>query len=399
MATFTAFVVTDLTGSVIVHDRYQNYDSAKLGTPLHQLCCAHLLRDLADAAQVYPDAVWPTQIADAPRGLIHHANLARKQNLPAIPADIRDALLTQLRNGMLVGLSDTTSHTAPAPGNARPGSCWKSSATAPTTCCASPTTSRCPPTSNQAERDLRPSKIQQKISGRLTSEARTRDRYTILGYLSTAAKHGLDKITLNVYGYGARGVLVTYESIHQWCRKFGQAFANGLRRRRPRPGDKWYLDEVFIKINGKIHYLWRAVDQDGNVLDILVTSHRDAKAATRFFRKLLRGLRSVPRVLVTDKLASYPVAHRRLMRSVEHRRSKYLNNRAENSHQPTRQRERAMKKFTSPGGAQRFLSAFSGISPHFRPRRHRLTAAQYRHEMTTRFTTWNQVTGLAPAAA
>jgi putative transposase len=155
---------------------------------------------------------------------------------------------------------------------------------------------------------------------------------------------------------------------------------------------------VFIKIKGKTHYLWRAVDQHGNVLDILVTSRRDAQAATRFFRKLLRGLRSVPRVLVTDKLASYGVAHRRLMRSVEHRRSKYLNNRAENSHQPTRQRERAMKRFRSAGGAQRFLSAFSGISSHFRPRRHRLTAAQYRHEMTTRFTTWNQVTGLTPAA-
>jgi putative transposase len=150
---------------------------------------------------------------------------------------------------------------------------------------------------------------------------------------------------------------------------------------------------------GQDPLLWRAVDQDGNVLDILVTSRRDAKAATRFFRKLLKGLRSVPRVLVTDKLASYGVAHRRLMRGVEHRRSKYLNNRAENSHQPTRARERAMKRFRSAGGAQRFLSAFSGISPHFRPRRHRLTAAQYRHEMTTRFTTWNQVTGLAPAAA
>jgi putative transposase len=197
----------------------------------------------------------------------------------------------------------------------------------------------------------------------------------------------------------ARGVVVSYEAIRGWCQKFGQTYANGLRRRRPRPGDKWHLDEVFIKIGGKTHYLWRAVDQDGNVLDILVTSHRDAKAATRFFRKLLRGVRSVPRVLVTDKLASYGVAHRRLIRGVEHRRSKYLNNRAENSHQPTRQRERAMKKFTSPGHAQRFLSAFSGISPHFRPRRHRLTATQYRHEMTTRFTTWNEVTGLAPAAA
>ena len=183
-----------------------------------------------------------------------------------------------------------------------------------------------------------------------------------------------------------------------WCRTFGQVFANGLRRRRPRPGDRWHLDEVFIKIQGKQHYLWRAVDQHGNVLDILVTSRRDARAATRFFRKLLRGLRSVPRVLVTDKLASYGVAHRRLMRSVEHRRSKYLNNRAENSHQPTRQRERAMKRFRSAGGAQRFLSAFSGISPHFRPRRHRLTAAQYRHEMTTRFTPCNQVTRLTPAA-
>jgi putative transposase len=106
----------------------------------------------------------------------------------------------------------------------------------------------------------------------------------------------------------------------------------------------------------------------------------------------------VPRVLVTDKLASYGVAHRRLIPSVEHRRSKYLNNRAENSHQPTRARERAMRKFRSPGGAQRFLSAFSGISPHFRPRRHRLTAAQHRHEMNTRFTTWNEVVGLRTAA-
>jgi putative transposase len=124
-----------------------------------------------------------------------------------------------------------------------------------------------------------------------------------------------------------RGVIVSYETIHQWCRKFGQGFANGLRRRRARPGDKWHLDEVFIKINGKTHYLWRAVDQQGSVLDILVTSRRDAKAATRFFRKLLKGLRYVPRVLVTDKLASYGVARRRLIPGVEHRRSKYLNNR------------------------------------------------------------------------
>jgi putative transposase len=129
--------------------------------------------------------------------------------------------------------------------------------------------------------------------------------------------------------------------------------------------------------------------------DILVTSRRDAKAATRFFRKLLTGLESVPRVLITDKLGSYQAAQRRVLRSVEHRRSKDLNNRAENSHQPTRQRERAMKKFTSAGHAQRFLSAFSGISPHFRPGRHRLSAVEYRREMTDRFTTWNQITGTA----
>jgi DDE domain len=122
-----------------------------------------------------------------------------------------------------------------------------------------------------------------------------------------------------------RGVVVSHETIRQWCQKFGQTYANGLRRRRPRPGDKWHLDEVFIKINGKTHYLWRAVDQDGVVVDILVTSRRDAKAATRFFRKLLTGLQYVPRVLVTDKLGSYAAAHRRMLRSVEHRQSKYLN--------------------------------------------------------------------------
>jgi hypothetical protein len=116
------------------------------------------------------------------------------------------------------------------------------------------------------------------------------------------------------------------------ARNFGQTYANGLRYRRAPPGDKWHLDEVFIRIAGKTHYLWRAVDQRGTVLDILVTSRRDANATTRFFRKLLTGLEYVPRVLLTDKLASYGVARRRLMPGVEHRRSKYLNNRAENSH-------------------------------------------------------------------
>jgi putative transposase len=195
-----------------------------------------------------------------------------------------------------------------------------------------------------------------------------------------------------------RGIILSHETVRQWCAKFGQTYANALRRRRARPGDKWHLDEVFITINGQRRYLWRAVDQNGTVLDILVTSKRDTRAATRFFRKLLKGLQYVPRVLVTDKLRSYGAARRRVLGSVEHRQSKYLNNRAENSHQPTRARERAMKRFTSAGHAQRFLSAFSGISPHFRPGRHRLTADEYRREMTDRFTTWNQITGMATTA-
>jgi putative transposase len=149
-----------------------------------------------------------------------------------------------------------------------------------------------------------------------------------------------------------------------------------------------------------LRYLWRAVDQDGILLDILVQNRRDTAAAKRFFRRLLKNTGAVPRVIVTDKLRSYGAAHREVMPSVEHRQSKYLNNRAENSHQPTRQRERAMKGFRSTGAAQRFLSAFSGISPHFRPRRHRLSAHHYRAEMTVRFAIWERITGVVgqPAA-
>ena len=128
----------------------------------------------------------------------------------------------------------------------------------------------------------------------------------------------------------ARGVTVTYETVRQWSRKFGQQYAHQLRRRRAQPGDKWHLDEVFLKINGKKHYLWRAVDQDGNVLDILVQSRRNKIAAKKFFRKLLKGCTYVPRVLITDKLGSYGAAKREMLPSVEHRQSRYLNNRAEN---------------------------------------------------------------------
>jgi putative transposase len=191
----------------------------------------------------------------------------------------------------------------------------------------------------------------------------------------------------------ARGILVTYESIRKWCRKFGQDYANQVRRRRPRTADKWHLDEVFLTIDGKRHYLWRAVDQDDNVLDILVQSRRNKKAAKKFFRKLLKGLQYVPRVVITDKLKSYGAAKREILPGVEHRQSRYLNNRCENSHRPTRQRERRMQRFKSAGHAQRFLSAFGLIFQHFRPRRHLLSASEYRDEMRNRFESWAEITG------
>jgi len=154
-----------------------------------------------------------------------------------------------------------------------------------------------------------------------------------------------------------RGIVVTYETVRQWCLKFGQSYANELRRRRPRCGDKWHMDEVVLTIRGKKHFLWRAVDQDGNVLDILVQSRRNKKAAKRFLRKLLKGLQYVPRVIITDKLRSYGAAKREILPGVEHRQHKRMNNRAENSHQPTRLREKKMRRFKSAKQAQRFLSA------------------------------------------
>jgi putative transposase len=142
---------------------------------------------------------------------------------------------------------------------------------------------------------------------------------------------------------------------------------------------------VFLKINGKTSYLWRAVDQDGNVLDILVQSRRNKAAAKTFFRKLLKGCMYVLRVLITDKLGSYEAAKKEVMPSVEHRKHKRLNNRAENSHQPTWQRERTMRRFKSAGHAQRFLSAFGPIRDHFRRRRHPMKAGEYRQDLAGRF--------------
>jgi putative transposase len=195
-----------------------------------------------------------------------------------------------------------------------------------------------------------------------------------------------------------RGVTLSHEAVRYWCRKFGQAYANALRRRRPRPGDKWHLDEVFLTINQERHYLWRAVDQDGHVLDILVQRRRNTVAAKKFFRKLLKGLTYVPRVMVTDQLKSYEAAKQESLPSVEHRQHRYLNNRAENSHQPTRQRERTMRRFKSAGHAQRFLSAHGPILSHFRPRRHRLRIRDYRQEMAYRWQIWREITATETAA-
>ena len=195
-----------------------------------------------------------------------------------------------------------------------------------------------------------------------------------------------------------RCIGVTHESIQQWCLRFGADFARKLRRRRPRPGDTWHLDEVYLRINGELHYLWRAVDQNGAVLDILVQDRRGATAAKRFFKRLLKGLRYRPKRIVTDGLRSYGVARREVLPEVRHRTSRYLNNRAENSHRPTRRRERQMQRFKSPEQAQRFLSAHGMIYGHFRPRRHLMTAAQYRRARAKAFRVWREETCVRMAA-
>jgi putative transposase len=164
----------------------------------------------------------------------------------------------------------------------------------------------------------------------------------------------------------ARGISVTHETIRQWGLKFGREFANRIRQRTPRRGDKWHLDEVVISIAEKKHWLWRAVDRDGFVLDVLVQSRRDKKAANRLFRKLLKKQGRAPRVLVTDKLKSYAAAKREIMPGIEHRQHKGLNNRAENSHQPTRRRERIMSGSSRRGT---FNASFPPMtsSPTFSP--------------------------------
>ena len=157
-------------------------------------------------------------------------------------------------------------------------------------------------------------------------------------------------------------------------------------------GDTWYLDEVFVKFHGRQQYLWRAVDEDGDVIDILVQSRRNRRAAIRFFRKLLKGQGCVPRRLITDKLRSYPAACRTVMPSVVHCTDRYANNRAEVSHQPTRERERQMRRFKSAAHAQRFLSVHGPIPNLFRVGRHLLRAVHHRLLRTRAFGVWREAT-------
>ncbi|MDT6942405.1 IS6 family transposase [Brucella pseudogrignonensis] len=189
-----------------------------------------------------------------------------------------------------------------------------------------------------------------------------------------------------------RGIIVTYKTVHEWAEKFGREYANTIRRRTPRLGDKWHLDEMVITIKGEKHFLWRAVDQDGFVLDVLVQKRRNTKAAKRFMRKLLRGQGCSARVMVSDKLRSYGAAKRHLGMSVcEHRQHKGLNNRAENSHQPIRRRERVMKRFKSARHVQRFASIHDPIyNLHHFPR-NLLTSANHRELRQTATNMWREI--------
>jgi putative transposase len=189
-----------------------------------------------------------------------------------------------------------------------------------------------------------------------------------------------------------RGVDVTYETIRQWSMKFGAQYARRWKRRQGQLGDTWHLDEVFVTIKGERQYLWRAVDRDGDVIDILVQPLRDRHSARRFFRKLLKSQRQEPFRLVTDKLGSYRVAHREIMPWVTHDTRQYANNRAEVSHQPVRQRERQMRRFKSPNQAQRFLHVHGVIQNLFRLGRHQLKSVHHRMFRNQSFSMWAAVT-------
>jgi putative transposase len=187
-----------------------------------------------------------------------------------------------------------------------------------------------------------------------------------------------------------RGIIVSREAIRLWCIKFGAIYTRRLKRKHRGYGDTFYIDEVFVRINGKQHYLWRAVDQDGEVVDVYLQKRRDAAAAKRFFNRLLRSHRGEPRKIVTDKLRSYGVAHRELIPETIHSTEQYENNRAEQSHEATRVRERGMRRFKSMRQAQRFLGAHAAVSNLFNLGRHLVRAEHYRNLRTTAFTDWEK---------
>jgi putative transposase len=189
-----------------------------------------------------------------------------------------------------------------------------------------------------------------------------------------------------------RGIDVSYETIRRWALKFGQAFARRLRKTRPRPDAQWHLDEVFVTISGKRSYLWRAVDSEGEVLDILVQSHRNKRAALKLMRKLLKKQGFVPDVIVTDKLLSYGAALKDLGLSRLHDFGGRKNNRAENSHLPVRQRERRMQRFKSDGSAQRFLSTHAAIYNTFNVQRHLISRKTLRQFRCEAMTVWQSAT-------
>jgi putative transposase len=187
-----------------------------------------------------------------------------------------------------------------------------------------------------------------------------------------------------------RGIIVTRESIRLWCIRFGALYARRLKRRHRVYGDTFYIDEVFVKINGRQHYLWRAVDQDGEVVDVYLQAKRDGAAAKRFFRRLLRSQGGEPRKIVTDKLRSYSVAHRDVIPETIHITDRYANNRAEQSHEATRARERGMKKFKSVSQAQRFVTAHAAVSNLFNLGRHLVRAQHYRDLRISAFSEWSR---------
>ena len=190
-----------------------------------------------------------------------------------------------------------------------------------------------------------------------------------------------------------RGIIVSYEAIRLWCNRFGPKYAARWKRKHRGYGDTFFIDEVFVKIDGERHYLWRAVDQDGEVVDVFLQTRRNGAAAKRFFKRLLKKHRSEPRKIVTDKLRSYGVTHRELIPDSIHDTSQYANNRAELSHQPTRVRERGMRKFKSIQQAQRFLKVHSTVNNLFNLGRHLISAKSYRLLRMLAFASWiNAVT-------